>query len=117
MQGASSRDPARQDLPPLGNEGLQQLDVLPIDVLEFLRAKLADFAPADEELLASRGLPLPFTGPSALRHRGHHSLLSGIGISAGAASAGTGAGRGGRRAAFRFWRSAAFAARFNSSSA
>src|SRR6202011_63510 len=92
-----------------------------IDVLELLRAEFADLAAANEELLTSGRLPFAFAGSSPLRHRGHHSLLSGLGAAAGPISpgtcAGTGAGRGGRRTAFRLSRSAIFAARFNSSSA
>src|SRR5436190_7429304 len=42
-----ARDPARQDLPALRHEGAQQLDVLVVDVVDLVRAELADFAAAE----------------------------------------------------------------------
>src|SRR3954463_15409579 len=46
--GAGSRDPARLDLAALGNERRQQAHVLVVDVVDLLRAELADAAPAEE---------------------------------------------------------------------
>src|SRR5262245_61939386 len=119
MKSAGSRNPPGKDLASLGNEGREQLHVLPVDVFRLLRAKLADLAAADEELLASRRLSFAVSlravpaVTSRASHRRHGSLRS-----AGAVSAGGGAaGRGGRLAAFTLSRSAVLAARFSSSSA
>src|SRR2546426_1528137 len=54
--GAGAGDPARLDLAPLRDKRRQQPDVLVVDVIDFLRAELAD-APAPEEA-AARALPL-----------------------------------------------------------
>ncbi len=56
VEGAGARDPPRKDLPALGDEALEELDVLPVDVLELLRAELADLAAANEELLPRSAL-------------------------------------------------------------
>src|SRR4029453_715516 len=122
MERARPRDPARKDLPALGDERLQQLDVLPVDVLELLRAELADLAATDEELLATSGLPLAGTrsGPAASSRGGAHegSPFSIIGGASCGTAGGIGAGgRGGRRAAFSRCLAADFAARFSSRSA
>src|SRR5215471_6305557 len=127
VERAGPRDPARQDLAALRDEGLQQLDVLPVHVLELLRAELADLAAPDEELLArgrlsvavARGAP----AAGARRHSPHDSLLSASAPIAAASSAGAGAaatacgGRGGRLACFLRIRSAILTERFCSSSA
>src|SRR5438270_7261762 len=54
--GAGAGNPARLDLAPLRNERRQQTHVLVVDVVDLLRAELAD-APAPEEA-AARALPL-----------------------------------------------------------
>ena len=51
--GAGSEHPPRQDLAPLGHEGAEQLDVLVVDVVDLVRAELADLAPAEEVALAA----------------------------------------------------------------
>ena len=40
--GAGSRNPPRQHLAALGDEAAQQLDVLVVDVVDLVRAELAD---------------------------------------------------------------------------
>src|SRR5262245_40286827 len=55
VQGAGPRNAARKDLAALGYERLEELDVLPVHVLELLGAEAADLAAPDEEFLA-RGL-------------------------------------------------------------
>src|SRR5215470_4166674 len=54
---AGPRDPARKDLRPLGHERHQQLRVLVVDVIDLVRAELADLAPA-EHRTALAVLPL-----------------------------------------------------------
>src|SRR5580765_3359554 len=54
VKRAGPGDAPREDLAPLGNEGLEQLDVFPVHVLELLRAELADLPAPDEEFLAGR---------------------------------------------------------------
>src|SRR5688572_3967054 len=54
MQGAGARNPARLNLAPLRQKRRQQAHVLVVDVVDLLRAELAD-APAPEEATA-RGL-------------------------------------------------------------
>src|SRR3954453_20485015 len=44
---AGSRNAARQDLPALRHERAQQLDVLVVDVVDFVRAELAHLAAAE----------------------------------------------------------------------
>src|SRR5439155_13131945 len=56
MKRARSGNPTRQDLAPFRDESLEELDVLPVDVLELFRAELADLAAANEELLTGSGL-------------------------------------------------------------
>src|SRR5947209_6315862 len=51
MQRAGARDAARKDLPALGDELLQHLHVLVVDVLELLHAEFANAFAAIEELL------------------------------------------------------------------
>src|SRR5450759_381014 len=53
---AGARNPARLDLAPLRDEGRQQPDILVVDVIDLLRAELADATPAEEP--AARALPL-----------------------------------------------------------
>ena len=58
--GAGAGNPARLDLAPLRQERRQQPDVLVVDVVDLLRAELADAAPAEEAATArrvARGLP------------------------------------------------------------
>src|SRR3954452_8124043 len=55
--GAGARDAARLDLAPLRDERRQQPDVLVVDVVDLVRAELADAAPA-EEAAAARPLAL-----------------------------------------------------------
>src|SRR5215471_13566433 len=55
---ARARNPARLDLAALGNEGRQQPDILVIDVINLVRAELADAAPT-EEPAAARTVALP----------------------------------------------------------
>src|SRR5262249_9166452 len=83
MEGARAGDAPRKDLAALGDEALEQLDVLPVDVLELLRAELAALPRADEDLLARPALAAAARGPaaSAARTSGassgpHDSLLS-----------------------------------------
>src|SRR5262245_10051778 len=45
---AGTRDPARQNLAALGHERPDQLHVLVVDVVDLVRAELADLAPAEE---------------------------------------------------------------------
>src|SRR4029453_16859850 len=45
MHRAGARDPPRQDLSPLRHERSEQLHVLVVDVVDFVRAELADLAP------------------------------------------------------------------------
>src|SRR5689334_19346031 len=51
MQRAGAGDAARKDLTALGDELLEGLDVLEVDVLDLLDAELTDAFPAIEELL------------------------------------------------------------------
>src|SRR6185503_7857756 len=51
----STGDPARQDLGVLQDVLLEELDVLVVDVLDAVRAELADLAAAEEHLLARWG--------------------------------------------------------------
>jgi len=51
VQRAVSRNAAGKNLPTLGDELLQQLDVLEVDVLELLDTELADSLATVEELL------------------------------------------------------------------
>src|SRR5262245_59498694 len=44
---AGAGNPPRQDLAALGNERSQQLHVLVVDVVDLVRAELADLAPAE----------------------------------------------------------------------
>src|SRR5215831_16337228 len=44
---AASRNPARQNLRPLGHERHQELGVLVIDVVDLVRAELTDLAPTE----------------------------------------------------------------------
>src|SRR6516165_3317361 len=55
--GACARDPPRLDLAALGDERRQQAYVLVVDVVDLVRAELADPAPA-EEPAAARTLAL-----------------------------------------------------------
>src|SRR3954467_15081814 len=60
MQRAGSRDAAWQDLGALGHERHQQLDVLVVDVVNLVRAELADLAAPEHRaallsVLALRG--------------------------------------------------------------
>src|SRR5204862_3810230 len=48
MHGAGARDPPRQNFPALGHEWPDQLHVLVIDVVDLVRAELADLAPAEQ---------------------------------------------------------------------
>src|SRR5882757_6966941 len=48
MLGTGTGDPARQNLAALGHKGPQQLDVLVVDVVDLVRAELADFPPAEQ---------------------------------------------------------------------
>src|SRR5262245_26476800 len=52
VQRTRARDPARLDLPALGQERRQQPDVLVVDVIDLLSAELAH-APAPEETAAT----------------------------------------------------------------
>src|SRR5437763_9678764 len=45
---AGARDPARQDLAALGHERADELHVLVVDVVDLVRAELADLAPAEQ---------------------------------------------------------------------
>src|SRR5205809_4292026 len=45
---AGARDPPRQDLAALRHERRDQLDVLVVDVVDLVRAELADFAAAEQ---------------------------------------------------------------------
>ena len=54
MRRANARDAARNDLAPLRHEGVQQLHVLVVDVVDLLDAEAADFL-APEILLLLRG--------------------------------------------------------------
>src|SRR5262245_13153754 len=45
---AGARDAARQDLAALGDERPQELDVLVVDVVDLVRAELADLAAAEQ---------------------------------------------------------------------
>src|SRR5437764_231628 len=45
---AGARDAARQDLPALGHERADQLDVFVVDVVDLVRAELADLAPPEQ---------------------------------------------------------------------
>src|SRR3954452_9085239 len=57
--GAGARDPPRQDLRALGDELLQELDVLVIDVVDLVGAELTDLPPPEEYFSgASHGLDL-----------------------------------------------------------
>src|ERR1043166_3180427 len=57
MHGACAGDAARQNLRALGDERHQQLDVLVVDVVDLVRAELADLAAA-EHRTALAVLPL-----------------------------------------------------------
>src|SRR3954468_20308626 len=48
MLGAGAGDPPRQNLPALGHERAQQLDVFVIDVVDLVRTELAHLAPAEQ---------------------------------------------------------------------
>src|SRR5688500_16485650 len=48
MLRARAGNPPRQHLAALGDEAAQQLDVLVVDVVDLVRAELADFAPAEK---------------------------------------------------------------------
>src|SRR6478672_7630262 len=48
MLGAGAGDAPRQDLAALGHERTDQLDVLVVDVVDLVRAELADLAPAEQ---------------------------------------------------------------------
>ena len=50
--GAGAEHPARQDLAPLGDEPREQLHVLVVDVVDLVRAELADLAAPEEIALA-----------------------------------------------------------------
>jgi hypothetical protein len=54
---AGARDAARQDLGALGHERHQQLRVLVVDVVDLVRAELADLARAEHR---TRCRPCPF---------------------------------------------------------
>src|SRR6266545_1150837 len=54
VPGAGPGDPPRQDLRALGDELLQQLHVLVVDVVDLVRAELADLAAAEEDLSRTR---------------------------------------------------------------
>src|SRR6266446_3963654 len=45
---ARARNAARQNLAALGHEGPDELDVLVVDVVDLVRAELADLAPAEQ---------------------------------------------------------------------
>src|SRR6185295_8147184 len=86
MVGAGPRDPPRQDLRALGNELLQELDVLVIDVVDLVGAELTDLAPAEENLSrACHGSSLPFLG-RGVRRRDLPLLFSSGGRGSGAAT-------------------------------
>src|SRR5712691_6350915 len=48
MHRAGAGDAPRQNLAALGHEGTEQLDVFVVDVVDLVRAELADFAPAEQ---------------------------------------------------------------------
>jgi len=52
MLGARARDPPRLDLAALGDEWRQQAHVLVVDVVNLVRAELADPPPAEESAAA-----------------------------------------------------------------
>src|SRR5438270_2095004 len=60
VQRAGARDPPRQELAALGDERTDQLDDLVVDVVDLVRAELADLAPAEQRaalaLFLLRGL-------------------------------------------------------------
>src|SRR5215468_2730799 len=101
MERAGPGDPPREDLAPFGDEALEELDVLPVDVLELLRAELADLAPPDEKLLARAALAVASRRAAASGRasgsatHSHDSLLSAATGSVVAGSAGGAGGRGG----------------------
>src|SRR5207247_1778027 len=47
VHGARPRDPPRQHLPALGHERADDLYVLVVDVVDLVRAELADLAPTE----------------------------------------------------------------------
>src|SRR5215210_4402160 len=61
MLRAGAGNPPRQHLAALGNEAAQQLDVLVVDVVDLVRAELADF-PAPEKSAATPLLAVFFAG-------------------------------------------------------
>src|SRR4051812_24898239 len=78
MQRAGARDAAWQDLGALGNERHQQLDVLVVDVVDLVRAELADLATAEHRpallaILALRGRTAAAT-PGRFTWRHYSSL-------------------------------------------
>src|SRR5262245_66521664 len=90
--GAGARNPPRQDLRALGDELLQELDVLVIDVVDLVGAELTDLAPAEEDLSrACHGSDLLLFGRQ-VGARGL-ALLFGAGAGRGAAAGRLPAGR------------------------
>src|ERR1043165_2660042 len=67
VQRARPGDAARKDLPALGDELLQRLQVLVVDVLDLLHAELADALAAVEELLLPALLSRSAGGTAATR--------------------------------------------------
>src|SRR5438067_11960760 len=99
MQRARARDTARQNLSALGDELLQRLHVLEIDVFDFLDAEFADAFAAIEEFLFATLLParttlslsIAGTTPSHLRsHQRSPSTAGASGAAVGCCSAAAG---------------------------
>src|SRR5262247_4487046 len=72
MHRAGARDAPRQDLAPLRHEGPQELHVLVIDVVDLVRAELADLPPAEHRpalalLLVARFLVALLAAAAAAR--------------------------------------------------
>src|SRR5215472_11152101 len=65
MHGAGARDPPRQDLPALGDERRDQLHVLVVDVVDLVRAELADLAAAEQRAALTLGLVAALLVPLA----------------------------------------------------
>src|SRR5260221_13046660 len=69
VHGAGAGDAPRQNLAALGHEGSQQLDVLVVDVVDLVRAELADLAAAEHRtalaVLLVAGLFVPAAAATA----------------------------------------------------
>src|SRR4029078_4651639 len=63
VRGAGPEHPSRQDLAPLGHEPGEELHVLVVDVVDLVRAELAD-PPAPEEVALARVLAASAAGPA-----------------------------------------------------